>query len=100
MANGTGAFFNNLLAAASSGMIIVLNLGYGMNSALVGWLGMLPRLSDAITVPIMGHVSDHTRSRWAGEVRVELGSRPLDLGGRYRPGARDASSGTASTRRR
>lgn len=64
IAYGVGAFVNNLLAAASGGMMIVLNLGYGMNPALVGWLGMLPRLSDAITDPIMGHVSDRTRSRW------------------------------------
>ena len=64
IAYGIGAFVNNLLAAASGGMMIVLNLGYGMNPALVGWLGMLPRLSDAITDPVMGHVSDRTRSRW------------------------------------
>ena len=33
---GTGAFVNNLLAAAIGGMAIVLNLGLGMNPALVG----------------------------------------------------------------
>ena len=36
---GLGAFVNNLLAAAIGGMIIVLNLGLGMNPALVGLLG-------------------------------------------------------------
>jgi GPH family glycoside/pentoside/hexuronide:cation symporter len=39
---GLGAFVNNLLAAASGGMMIVLNLGLGMNPALVGLLGALP----------------------------------------------------------
>jgi GPH family glycoside/pentoside/hexuronide:cation symporter len=61
---GTGAFVNNLLAAAIGGMAIVLNLGLGMNPALVGLLGALPRLMDALTDPLMGYISDHTRSRW------------------------------------
>ncbi len=61
---GLGAFVNNLLAGAMGGMIIVLNLGLGMNPALVGLLGALPRLTDALTDPLMGYISDHTRSRW------------------------------------
>jgi len=61
---GLGAFVNNLLAAAIGGMVIVLNLGLGMNPALVGLLSALPRLTDALTDPIMGYLSDNTRSRW------------------------------------
>jgi GPH family glycoside/pentoside/hexuronide:cation symporter len=61
---GLGAFVNNLLAAASGGMMIVLNLGLGMNPALVGLLGALPRLTDAFTDPVMGYISDNTRTRW------------------------------------
>ncbi len=61
---GAGAFVNNLLAGAIGGMMIVLNLAYGMNPALVGLLGALPRLTDAITDPVMGYISDNTRSRW------------------------------------
>ena len=61
---GFGAFVNNLLAAAVGGMTIVLNLGLGMNPALVGLLGAIPRLTDAITDPLMGFISDHTRTRW------------------------------------
>jgi GPH family glycoside/pentoside/hexuronide:cation symporter len=61
---GLGAFVNNLLAAAIGGMSIVLNLGLGMNPALVGLLGALPRLTDALTDPLMGYISDNTRSRW------------------------------------
>ena len=63
-AYGAGGLANNLLAAGSGGMMIALNLGYGMNPALVGLLGALPRLTDAVTDPVMGHISDHTRSRW------------------------------------
>lgn len=61
---GLGGLINNLLAAASGGMMIVLNLGLGMNPGLVGLLGALPRLTDALTDPLMGFVSDHTKSRW------------------------------------
>jgi len=61
---GFGAFVNNLLAAAIGGMVIVLNLGLGMNPALVGLVSALPRLTDAFTDPLMGYISDHTRSKW------------------------------------
>lgn len=61
---GLGAFVNNILAAAIGGMVIVLNLGLGMSPALVGLLGALPRLTDSLTDPLMGYISDHTRSRW------------------------------------
>ncbi len=61
---GAGAFVNNILAAASGGMMIVLNLGLGLNPALVGLLGALPRLTDAFTDPLMGFISDNTHSRW------------------------------------
>ena len=64
IAYGMGGFVNNLMAAAIGGMTIVLNLGLGMNPALVGLLGAIPRLTDAITDPLMGYISDRTRSRW------------------------------------
>lgn len=61
---GLGALVNNLLGAAIGGMVIVLNLGLGMNPALVGLVSALPRLTDAITDPLMGYISDNTRSKW------------------------------------
>jgi len=61
---GLGAFVNNLLADSIGRMVIVLNLGLGMNPALVGLLAALPRLTDALTDPLMGYISDNTRSRW------------------------------------
>ncbi|WP_064791269.1 MFS transporter [Shewanella woodyi] len=61
---GLGAFVNNLLGAAIGGMLIVLNLGLGMNPALVGLLGALPRLTDALTDPLMGYISDHSKTKW------------------------------------
>ena len=64
IAYGLGGFTNNLLAAASGGMMVVLNLGYGMNPGLVGLLSAIPRFTDAATDPVMGYISDNTRSRW------------------------------------
>ncbi|MEM1023019.1 MAG: MFS transporter [Myxococcota bacterium] len=61
---GLGGFVNNLLAAAVGGMVVVLNLHFGMSLTLVGLVSSLPRLTDAITDPLMGFISDNTRTRW------------------------------------
>lgn len=61
---GCGAFVNNLLAGSIGAMLIVLNLGLGMDPALAGLVGAIPRLFDAITDPLMGYISDNTKTRW------------------------------------
>lgn len=61
---GFGGLVNNVLADAMGRMMIVLNLGLGMNPALAGLLGALPRAMDALTDPLMGYISDNTKSRW------------------------------------
>ena len=61
---GIGAFVNNLLAGAFGAMMIILNLGLGMDPALVGLVASIPRFFDALTDPVMGYISDNTRSRW------------------------------------
>ncbi|KAA3658750.1 MAG: MFS transporter [Calditrichaeota bacterium] len=63
-AYGLGAIVNNLLGGAIGFMSIVLNVGLGINPALVGTLQAIPRLTDALTDPVMGYISDHTRSRF------------------------------------
>ncbi|MFH0880530.1 MAG: MFS transporter, partial [Lentisphaerota bacterium] len=45
-------------------MQIILNLGLGMNPVLVGWLGAIPRFFDALSDPVMGYISDNTRSKY------------------------------------
>ena len=59
-----GAFANTAQAAFIGQMVIVLNLGLGVNPALVGLVGAIPRLFDAISDPITGYFSDNLRTRW------------------------------------
>lgn len=61
---GTGALANNLLGAAIGMMSIVLITGLKMDPVVVGMLMALPRLTDALTDPLMGYISDNTQSRW------------------------------------
>lgn len=63
-AYGLGSIVNNLLGGAIGFMSIVLNVGLGINPALVGTLQAIPRFTDALTDPIMGYISDNTRSRF------------------------------------
>jgi glycoside/pentoside/hexuronide:cation symporter, GPH family len=59
-----GMLVNNLQAAALGAMIVVLNLGLGMDPVLVGIVGSIPRLFDALIDPVVGHISDNTRTRF------------------------------------
>jgi len=59
-----GGFVNSFQAAALGAMVIVLNLGLGVNPALVGLVGFIPRIFDAITDPITGYISDNIRTPW------------------------------------
>jgi GPH family glycoside/pentoside/hexuronide:cation symporter len=59
-----GAFANTAQAAFIGQMVIVLNLGLGVNPALVGLVGAIPRIIDAISDPITGYFSDNLRTRW------------------------------------
>jgi len=59
-----GAFANTAQAAFIGQMVIVLNLGLGVNPALVGLVGAIPRIVDAISDPITGYISDNIRTRW------------------------------------
>ena len=61
---GLGMLGNNVQAAAVGAMQIILNLGLSMDPRLVGWLGAIPRFFDALSDPVMGYISDNTRSRW------------------------------------
>ena len=59
-----GALVNQMQAAALSAMVLVLNLGLGMDPAKVGIIGTIPRLLDAFTDPMIGYASDKSSSRY------------------------------------
>lgn len=63
-AYAVGVLANNLQAAALPAMLVILNLGLGMDPALVGILGFVPRIFDALSDPVLGYISDNSRSRW------------------------------------
>jgi len=63
-AYAVGMLVNNLQAAALPAMVVILNLGLGMDVLWVGLIGAVPRIFDAISDPMLGYISDNTRTRW------------------------------------
>jgi GPH family glycoside/pentoside/hexuronide:cation symporter len=64
IAFGAGNLVNNLLPGALGVFSFFLLTAFGMDPFLAGLLGGLPRFFDAITDPIMGYVSDNTKSKF------------------------------------
>jgi GPH family glycoside/pentoside/hexuronide:cation symporter len=64
LAFGSGHLANQLFPAALGVFMVVLVMSLGMDPILAGLLGALPRLMDALTDPIMGFISDNTKSKW------------------------------------
>jgi GPH family glycoside/pentoside/hexuronide:cation symporter len=62
---GSGHFVLNILPGTLGVFIqYFLLTAFGMDPFLAGLLGGLPRIFDAITDPIMGFISDNTKSKW------------------------------------
>lgn len=61
---GAGHLVNNLLPGALGIFMFFLLTAFGMDPFLAGLLGGLPRIFDALTDPIMGFISDNTKSRY------------------------------------
>ncbi len=61
---GAGHLVNNLLPGSLGIFMFFLLTAFGMDPLLAGVLGGLPRLFDAITDPIMGYITDNTKSRF------------------------------------
>lgn len=64
IAFGVGMLGNQMFPAALGVFMVVLVQGLGFPGWMWGVLFFLPRLSDALTDPVMGFVSDNTKSRW------------------------------------
>lgn len=61
---GAGHLVLNLLPGALGVFMFFLLTAFGMDPLLAGLLGGLPRIFDALTDPIMGFISDNTKSKW------------------------------------
>jgi len=61
---GLGGAADNFLYNGLNVLIFpIFNIGLGVNAVLLGVLSTVPRLLDAVTDPLMGHLSDKTRTR-------------------------------------
>ncbi len=64
VAFGLGMLANQMFPAALGILMVILVKDLGFPPYLWGILFFLPRVFDSITDPIMGFISDNTRSRW------------------------------------
>ncbi len=64
IAFGFGMLANQMFPAVISIFIVVLVQNLGFPGWMWGVVSLVPRLFDAITDPIMGFISDNTKSKW------------------------------------
>jgi len=64
LAFGFGMLANQMFPAAMGVFLVVLVQNLGFSPLAWGFIFFAPRVFDAITDPIMGFISDNTRSRW------------------------------------
>lgn len=65
MAYGFGGFVDQIMSGTFGMMAFpIYNIALGLDAKLLGIALSVPRFVDAISDPIMGHISDNTRSRW------------------------------------
>ncbi|MBI9020987.1 MAG: MFS transporter [Verrucomicrobia bacterium] len=66
---GIGAIVSIIgVTAVANLTMLFLNIGLKLNPIWVGVVMMLPRIWDAITDPLIGMLSDNTRSRWGRRI--------------------------------
>jgi GPH family glycoside/pentoside/hexuronide:cation symporter len=53
-----------LFNIASQLMGLLGNISLGLSAVLLGWIMIFPKLWDAVSDPIIGHVSDNIHTRW------------------------------------
>ncbi len=69
---GAGHLVNNLLPGSLGVFSFFLLTAFGMDPFLAGLLGGLPRFFDALTDPIMGYISDNTKSKYGRRNLISL----------------------------
>jgi GPH family glycoside/pentoside/hexuronide:cation symporter len=62
---GAGGFSEQLAVNGLNNIFVpIYNIGFGLSSVLIGWAVSIPRFFDMISDPVMGSISDNTRSRF------------------------------------
>ncbi len=62
---GFGGLADNYMSNSLINLVLpIYNIAMGIDPALLGLALFVPRFLDAITDPLMGNISDNTRSRW------------------------------------
>jgi GPH family glycoside/pentoside/hexuronide:cation symporter len=64
LAFGLGMLANQMFPAALGIFIVVLVQNLGFSGWMLSLIYFIPKLFDAITDPIMGFISDNTKSKW------------------------------------
>lgn len=64
IAFGVGMLANQMFPAAISIFIVVLVQDLGFPGWMWGVVSLVPRIFDAVTDPVMGFISDNTKSKW------------------------------------
>ena len=64
LAWGAGGMTESLVNSIHALAFPIFSIALGMSPALLGMAQAVPRLVDAFADPIMGHISDSTRTRW------------------------------------
>jgi GPH family glycoside/pentoside/hexuronide:cation symporter len=62
---GCGAMADNLIMCALGALVLpVYNIALYIDPVMLGWALAIPRIFDAIIDPVIGNLSDNTRTRW------------------------------------
>jgi GPH family glycoside/pentoside/hexuronide:cation symporter len=62
---GLGGFSEQIAVNGLNSMFMpVFNMGFGLDSKLIGWAITIPRFFDMISDPLVGNMSDNSRSRF------------------------------------
>jgi len=62
---GIGGFADCMMYNGINGLVDpIYNMGMGIDGRIIGLARSIPRFADMIIDPLIGHLSDNTRSRW------------------------------------
>ena len=74
---GLGAVSDFLMIQMFGLVYPIFNTGFGLDSVMLGWAIMLPRLLNAVIDPTVGHYSDNLRTRWGRRKPIILATAVL-----------------------